>query len=271
MVPFLSRKEFSMLNNELSTRRLPTAAIRSAIILMLACAGIFQNYCPMAIENAPMSPSPMDDTRGKSPVAPSIAPQSMNMPLSTWIGPGDALRIKSFPDTASFISGYYTVSDSGFVTLPMIGALRVADMTTAELTRQLGDYYAKYIAFTSVQVEPLLRIFFLGGFLRPGGYLVSPFYPFSSALSLAGGPVRDDGLHLLKWERGGKSVKKNLTDEVESHRSLWSLGFKSNDQICMTVRQNRDISPLTSYITSTLISLGTLVVTILILNQQNHK
>jgi protein involved in polysaccharide export with SLBB domain len=244
--------------------------ILSAMIVMLA-AGILRSHFPLAIENAPSSPPTADDSRGKSPAKPSFEPQFMNLPLSNWIGPGDVLRIKSFPDTGSFISGYYTVDDSGFVTLPMIGALRVIDMTIAEITKQLGDYYAKYIAFTSVQAEPLMRIFFLGGFLRPGAYLMSPFYPFSSALSLAGGPVRDDGLHLLKWMRGGKTLEKNLTGAVESPKSLWALGFKSNDQVCVTVRQNRDISPLTSYITSTLISLGTLVVTILILNQQNNN
>jgi protein involved in polysaccharide export with SLBB domain len=260
-----------MRNTTQFRQREPMSVTRSAIIVLLACAALFQNHCLLAVGNAPPSPPPMDDTRGKSPAATPLAPPSMNMPLSTWIGSGDALRIKSFPDTGSFISGYYTVSDSGFVTLPMIGALRVSDMTVTELTRQLGDYYAKYIAFTSVQVEPLIRIFFLGGFLRPGAYLISPFYPLSSALSLAGGPARDDGLHLLKWERGGKMLEKNLTAAVESPKSLWALGFKSNDQVCVTVRQNRDISPLTSYITSTLISLGTLVVTILILNQQNNK
>jgi protein involved in polysaccharide export with SLBB domain len=257
-----------MRRNNKSPRQMPVFVCRWAIILMLACAGILRNHGLLAIENPPAA-SPDQKEYGQQKSSVSFTPVARNFPLSTWVGPGDALRIRSYPDTASFVSGYYTIMDSGFVTLPMIGSIKVTETSIAELTRHLNDYYAKYVAYTSLQIEPQIRIYFLGGFLRPGAYLVSPFQTFSNAISLAGGTVRDDGLHLLKWERNGKEMAKDLTAAVESPQSLYVMGFKSNDQVCVTVRGKREISPLTAYLTSSLISLGTLAVTLLIFLDQN--
>jgi protein involved in polysaccharide export with SLBB domain len=189
----------------------------------------------------------------------------MDLPLSTWVGPGDVLRIKAYPDTTSFISGAYTIFDSGFVIMPILGIVQVTNISISGLTKQLTEAYARYMAYPSVQIEPMIHILLLGGFLRPGAYLVNPLHPFSNALGVAGGTVRDDGLKLLRWERNGKVLSSNLTAEVESSKSLWAMGFKSNDQICVTLHTRRDISPVTSFITSTLIASGTLVITLLVL------
>jgi protein involved in polysaccharide export with SLBB domain len=229
------------------------------IIIAMATAGVCQNPGVMASEGHGAA------TGSYIPKNPRVSNPTMDLPLSTWVGPGDALRIKAYPDTASFISGTYTIFDSGFVMLPIFGFVQITKMSISGLTKQLTDEYAKYMAYPSVQIEPMIRILLLGGFLRPGTYLVNPLHPFSNALSAAGGTVRDDGLKLLRWERNGKVLSTNLTSEVESNGSLWALGFKSNDQVCITLRTKRDMLPVASFIVSTIVSSATLVITLLVL------
>lgn len=192
---------------------------------------------------------------------------AMDIPLSTWVSAGDVVRIKAYPDTGSFVSGNYVILDSGFVILPLLGLVQVTHLSITGLTSHLTESYAKYLAYPTIQVEPLIHLSMLGGFLRPGMYLVNPLYPFSSALHAAGGTIRDDGLKMLRWERGGKVLATDLTSEVEGTRSLWASGFKSGDQVCITLRTKRDLLPVVSFIVSTLVATGTLTLTILVLTQ----
>jgi protein involved in polysaccharide export with SLBB domain len=190
----------------------------------------------------------------------AVAQPSQDIPLSTWVGPGDAIRIKAYPDTASFISGTYTVFDSGCVVLPIVGVTQITKLSIGALTKQLTNTYAKYLAYPTMQIEPLIHLSMFGGFLRPGMYLVNPLYPFANALSASGGPVRDDGLKLLRWERHGKVLAQNLTQTFEDSKSLWALGFKSGDQVCVTMRAKDDMLSIVSFIISTVVASGTLYI-----------
>lgn len=224
---------------------------RLLIIITLATAGIFQESVAIA-----------SDEQGAV-----ISNAGIDLPLSTWVGPGDVLRIKAFPDTGSFISGNYIILDGGFIILPILGIVQVTHLSVSGLTDYLTNGYGKYLAYPSMQVEPLIRLSLLGGFIRPGMYLVNPLYPFSSALSAAGGTIRDDGLKLMRWERSGTVIATDLTSKVEGIQSLYAMGFKSGDQICITLRTKRDRLPVASFIVSTLIASGTLVLTLLVLLQ----
>jgi protein involved in polysaccharide export with SLBB domain len=205
-----------------------------------------------------------DNLSLKSPAA--LFP-AVELPISTWVGPGDVLRIRSFPDTGSYISGDYTILDSGCVVLPILGLIQVTHKSIEELTKQLSDSYAKFLSFPSLLVEPLITMSFIGGFLKPGIHLVNPLNPFSYALSTAGGTVRDDGLKQLRWERDGKVVKKNLTFEVQGAHSLWNLGFKSGDQICITQQTKRDMLLVTNFIVTTVLTTASIILTFQVLNK----
>jgi protein involved in polysaccharide export with SLBB domain len=251
------------MSHYLKTPKCPAiSASALSIIMAMAAVGIFQGAWLMPAEGQAAIVAASGSEKAKNPPVPNAA---MNLPLATWVGPGDVIRIKAYPDTTSFISGAYTIFDSGFVIMPILGIVQVTNRSISGLTQQLTEAYAKYMAYPSVQIEPLIHIFLLGGFIRPGAYLANPLHPFSNVLSAAGGTVRDDGLKLIRWERNGRVLASNLTAEVEGSTSLWAMGFKSNDQICVTLRNRRDISPLTSFITSTIIASGTLVITLLVL------
>lgn len=236
---------------------------RLSIIIVLAItgAGIFQGPCLMASEDRGAAVAVPDRNAPNSQPVSNI---SMGLPLSTWVGPGDVIRIKAFPDTGSFISGNYSIMDSGFIILPILGLIQVTQWSIAGLTTNLTSGYAKYLAYPTIQIEPLIHVSLLGGFLRPGMYLANPLYSFSSALRAGGGTVRDDGLKLLRWERNGKVLARNLTAEVEGTKSLWAMGFKSGDQVCVTVRSERDGLQVASFLASTIIATATLLLTLLV-------
>lgn len=191
----------------------------------------------------------------------------LNLPLSTWIGSGDMVRIRAFPDSTMFISGDYPILENGYAMLPLIGLVEVTGLSINDLTVTLNKSYAKFLAYPTLQIEPIIRISFLGGFLKPGIHKVNPMYSFSDALSTAEGTVRDDGLRLLRWERNGKVIDRDLTSEVEGSKSLMSLGFKSGDQVCITILTQRDRLQVISLILSTLLATGTLLITLVVINR----
>ena len=249
-------------NTHTITRSNPQVLSRIAIIMAFLVGDILLSPNLHAYEN----PAKGDTIRGITE-APNIPQKVLYLPLSTWIGPGDIVRIKAFPDTALFISGDYPILENGFAMLPILGLVEVTSISIAGLTESLTKRYAKYLAYPTIQIEPIIRLSFLGGFLKPGIHNVNPMYSFSNALSLAEGPVRDDGLRLLRWERGGKVLANNLTSEVEGTKSLWSLGFKSGDQLCVTLLTQRDRLPVVSLIISTVLASVTLVITLLVLSK----
>ena len=227
-------------------------------IVTLALLVVTLSQSPGAFANENQK---QEDPAGDAAASP-VAPQAMMyLPLSTWIGPGDIVRIKAFPDTASFISGDYPILENGFAMLPVLGLVQITSLSTAALTGNLTARYAKYLAYPTIQVEPIIRLSFLGGFINPGMHKVNPMCSFSSALSAAQGTVRDDGLKMLRWERGGKVLATDLTTDVEGTKSLTALGFKSGDQICITILTQRDRLPVISLVLSTLIAAGTLALT----------
>jgi protein involved in polysaccharide export with SLBB domain len=251
-----------MSNTRTLSKAAATAVCRLSVVAALAIGGIFYGGGISApADTVTTVTAPEGDVLNK----PEAIMRNMEIPLSTWVGPGDALRIKAYPDTASFISGDYTIFDGGFVMLPVLGRVQVTNMSVAGLNARLTEEYAKYTAYPNVQIEPMIHLVVSGGFLRPGVYLVNPLSTFLNALSASGGTVRDDGLRLLRWERDGKVIKADLTTAVEGTTSLWVLGFKSGDQICVTLRTKKDILPIISFITSTVVTTGTLAATLLIL------
>jgi protein involved in polysaccharide export with SLBB domain len=147
---------------------------------------------------------------------------------------GDAFRIYVIPDTAHFLNGTYQIDDEGKVFLPMIGRIKVDSMTLVDFNTVVDSIYMPYLRNPNIRIQPLIRVSLLGGFQKPGLYLVTPYASLWDAISLAGGPAREDGLGKIKWVRHGAIVKNNLVADIEKGTSLKNLGFASGDQLCVT-------------------------------------
>jgi polysaccharide export outer membrane protein len=105
------------------------------------------------------------------------------------LGPGDELRIVVYGFDS--ITNAYTVSDAGTISLPLLSAMDVEGLSTADLeagivealrTRDLAPR-----ASVSVQVQKFRPFYILGEVQRPGQYPYVPGMTVLTAVSMAGG------------------------------------------------------------------------------------
>lgn len=104
------------------------------------------------------------------------------------IGAGDKVRINVFGEDDLSVSE--RVSDRGTIAYPLLGELRVANMTPAELqemitSRLRGPYLVD--PRVTVSIEEYREFFVMGQVNRPGGYAYQPGLTIRKAISIAGG------------------------------------------------------------------------------------
>lgn len=149
---------------------------------------------------------------------------------------GEAVFIRIYPDSTSFLNGIYRIDDKGCIDLPVIGSLQVNNMSEQQLVDTIKVSCIDYLPFPNIKITSLIRVSLLGGFYKPGLYWVESKNSLWDAIYLAGGLQREDGLKLLRWERDGKIVSRNLIQLFQSGGSLESMGFQSGDQLIVTSR-----------------------------------
>ncbi len=179
--------------------------------------------------------------------------------------PGDGVIVKVYPDTL-FLNGTYAIDNDGYADFPLVGMVKVTDMSDRQLADHLLSTYVDYLRYPFVQTRPAIRVSLLGGFASPGMYYVDPRSSLFDVLQVAGGPQRPDGLKKLRWERNGRTVQRNLVPLVQGGNSLYSVGFESGDHIWVTERPRRrfwevftsDIVPVVSVMVSTIATVITI-------------
>ena len=145
---------------------------------------------------------------------------------------GDGVMISTFPDTTSFIHGIYAIDDQGNIELPIIGKLKITSMSTEDLKKYVQTNFRSYLRSSSgVYVKPLVRISLLGGFQRPGLYYVDYNTSLWEAIRMVGGPLLEEGIYDMHWQRDGDEKGDDLTRLFEKGVSLKKMGFQSGDQI----------------------------------------
>jgi polysaccharide biosynthesis/export protein len=107
------------------------------------------------------------------------------------LGPGDAIDIAVFgqPD----LSENVTIRPDGMVALPLVGQVKAAGRTTAQLEQDLVVVYTKYLKAPAVSIKVsqfrTSRIYVLGQVTRPGQYELKPNAGVFELLAAAGGPT----------------------------------------------------------------------------------
>lgn len=105
------------------------------------------------------------------------------------LGPEDVLEISvwGYPDLTRLVA----VRPDGRITLPLVGAVSVAGVSTEQLTRTLTRVYAGYIINPQVTVIVKefrrIRVSILGQVFRPGSYVLPPGSRLLDLLSMGGG------------------------------------------------------------------------------------
>ncbi len=197
-----------------------------------------------------------------------------NRPLFHLFEPGGAVRIRAYPDTTDFPNGVYPIGEDGYVNLPFVGLKKVVGQSPEQLEEALELVYMEHLRSPNLQIEPMIRIATDGGFRSPGLYWVSPRATLWEVVSLAGGPLRDDGIEKMRRHREAKNVSCNIGEMFQSNRSLHSLGVRSGDQFVVTPLERRrpidivtgDVLPVLSFVVSTI----TAAATVYLLVSQNE-
>ncbi len=161
-----------------------------------------------------------------------VSPQPENISEEEYpFHPGDGVLVSVFPDTASFLNRIFPIDDTGHILMPIVGKVNVSKMTEQELVDFILKNFNEYLKYPYVQVRPLIRVSVLGGVRRPGFYYIDPNRSLWELIYETGGPVREDGLKKMKWERNREFVSKDLIPYLQSGQSLAHMGLKSGDQI----------------------------------------
>ena len=116
------------------------------------------------------------------------------------VGPRDVLDVIIWgqPD----LSQKYSVSGDGFIDFPLIGRLKVEDLTTTEITQRLRERLDKdYLVNPQVRVSVAeylaKKVFILGEAEKPGPYVLTGPLTLWEVLSQAGGPSKLAGGQLI--------------------------------------------------------------------------
>lgn len=146
------------------TKFLRWIAVLAAGLQLAAC---YTDYGPVVSDSAPLSP----------------------MAIGTAIQAGDQLRIIVFGEEG--LSGLYDVTPSGFISMPLVGAIRAAGRTRSELEHALTSAYAgghflqePKITVSVVSYRPY---FVFGEVTAPGQFPYKTGIDVLDAVATAGG------------------------------------------------------------------------------------
>ena len=145
--------------------------VRLAIVLLagLQLAGCYTDYGPVELEARPVSLS------GAS--------------VATHLQPGDKLKVIVYGEEA--LTGEYDINPGGYVTMPLIGAIRASGRTQLEFGRDIASRYRSggflQDPNVTVAVDQFQPFYVLGEATNPGEYPYRSGLNVHSAVAMAGG------------------------------------------------------------------------------------
>lgn len=144
--------------------------------------------------------------------------------------PGDLLRLRIWrePD----LSGDFPVDETGAVTLPRLGAVRLDTIPADSLRPRLVQAYQTYLNNPTIEVTPLRRVAVIGAVLKPGLYPVDATMTVADVLALAGGASPNGKTNKVELRREGK----RLAGDIDLGSSVAATSLRSGDQLYVPQR-----------------------------------
>ncbi len=147
---------------------------------------------------APMAPPPPTDT-------------------TYHLGSGDQVRVTIYGEQN--LSGEYRVDGSGALTLPLVGNVHVAGLTSDQLKQHLERRYKEYLKAPDVSIEILdYRPFYIVGEVKnPGKYPYVNGMTVINAVAIAGGftyRANSDDFYIQRKARNDHQFSAQQTTEV---------------------------------------------------------
>jgi polysaccharide export outer membrane protein len=134
--------------------------------------------------------------------ASSYGPPPSRGPVGPYVlGPGDKVRLKVYGDTE--VNGEYEVNSMGFVSIPLVGQVKAAGLTTGQLEHSLISRMKGKIAQdpkVNVEIATYASFYVYGEVKKAGVYPFQPGMTVADAVATAGGLTyrADEGKVLLQ-------------------------------------------------------------------------
>jgi protein involved in polysaccharide export with SLBB domain len=161
-------------------------------------AGCYTDYGPVEVETRPVSLS--------------------GAGVATHLRAGDRIKINVYGEEA--LTGEYDINPSGYVSMPLIGSIRAAGRTQAELGRDIAAGYRSggllqdpKVTVAVVQFRPF---YVLGEATTPGEYPFRSGLTVHAAVAMAGGFTYRASKSIILIRHSGEEVWKEypLTEPV---------------------------------------------------------
>jgi protein involved in polysaccharide export with SLBB domain len=131
------------------------------------------------------------------------------------VGPGDRLRIKVYDDTN--LTGEYEVNSSGFISLPLVGQIRVAGQTTNQLERTIAARMKGKVApdpKINIEIASYAPFYIYGEVKKAGVYPFQPGLTVADAIATAGGLTYRASENTIYLQRAGSPSQRTVTLDV---------------------------------------------------------
>lgn len=148
------------------------------------------------------------------------------------VGIGDQIRVKL---TGSLeLDATLVVDNTGFITLPRVGAIQVAGVRKAELQAVIGKAIARLYTGYSLHVYTgalrTISIYVVGHAARPGAYRVPATSTLINALYASGGPSPAGSLRAIRLMRQGKQASSfDFYDVVAQGSTVGDSSLRNGD------------------------------------------
>jgi len=126
------------------------------------------------------------------------------------LGPGDILRVYIIRETNETVSFNLTVSPTGYVLVPLVGNIKVLNVTlkdaTNEISRQLIRFYPRSNIIVDLVNIKRINVIITGEVANPGTYKVSAISTLDDVIKTAGGLKSSASMRNIQIKRGDKVI-----------------------------------------------------------------
>jgi len=155
---------------------------------MNPCRGVFGLLLALVVAGcSAVSAVGVGDAQGLPSSYASVAPARGSVgPYA--LGPGDRIRLKVYSDDQ--MSGEYEVDSAGFVSIPLVGEVRAAGMTTRQLERAVAARMQGKLAQkpeVNIEIGAYAPFYIYGEVKKAGEYPYRPGLTLADAVATAGG------------------------------------------------------------------------------------
>ena len=178
------------------------------------------------------------------------------------VRPGDVLQLKVYGEEA--LSGDYIIDNEGTVTIPGIGAIRLANLVPREARNVLDREIRRRLANPEFSADFRIRVYVLGaGVASPGPFVVEPGTTFLQVLAIAGGQTDRADLRRTTVNREGRTYPVDLAAALAGDH-VGQLPVFSNDVVVVPARGGftRENVQFALSLFSTVLTVATLLVSL---------